>query len=72
MIRQLEAAEEAGTIRIAIDGISAIALTSAYKRLVEAQDDVLTILTFLCREKNLDPDKVVGFDDERGELIVRP
>lgn len=69
---RMTADEERGTVRVPVDGISAIALTTAYKRLVAAQDEIVTIQAFLCREKHIDMDRIVGFDDERGELIVRP
>lgn len=71
-VRKLRADEEVGTIRVPVDGISAIALRTAYQRLVAAQDEVVTIQAFLCREKGIDMERIVGFDDERGELIVRP
>lgn len=71
-VRKTNADDERGTVRVAVDGISAIALNAAYQRLVSAQDEVVTILNFLVRDKRLTPDQVVGFDEERGELIVRP
>ena len=71
MIHEMSAAEEAGTIRVPVDGIAALALASAYRRLKGAQDDVVTILAFLCREKQIEPTSVIGFDDEHGELVVR-
>lgn len=72
MIRQLDPTEEQGTVRVAIDGIAAIALTTAYKRVVAAQDEVITILDYACRDKGIEPRQVVGWDDERGEMLVRP
>jgi hypothetical protein len=70
--RRMTTDEEGGTFRVPVDGIAAIALRTAYGRLVAAQDEVVTIQAFLCREKGITPDQVVGFDDERGELLVRP
>jgi hypothetical protein len=70
--RRMTAAEERGTIRVPVDGISAIALRTAYRRLVDAQDEVVTIQTFLAREKGIRLEQVEGFDDDKGELIVRP
>ena len=70
-VRQMAPDEQQGTIRVAIDGISAIALRTAYGRLVAAQDEVVTIQAFLCQSKGIEPSQVVGFDDERGELLVR-
>jgi hypothetical protein len=64
--------DESGTIRVPIDSTTAMMLRTAYGRLVSAQDEVVTILDYLCREKGTTPDQVVGFDDETGELIVRP
>lgn len=69
MIEQLT--DERDTVRVPVDGVAAFALGQAYARLIEAQNDVVTILGYLSREKHLEPAKVVGFDDERGELIVR-
>jgi hypothetical protein len=70
--RKMRPEEEVGMVRVPVDGISAIALRTAYGRLVAAQDEVVTIQAFLCREKGIRPEQVEGFDDERGELIVRP
>lgn len=72
MIRKLTSEEEAGTMRVAVGGLDARYLTESYDRMRAVQDDLVTVLYGICRVRGLDPDDVVGFDDEHGELLVRP
>jgi hypothetical protein len=71
MIETLDPAIEVQCLRVPVEGIAAHAVTEAYKRLIAAQDDLTTILEFVCTNRNVKREDVVGWDNEKGELLVR-
>jgi hypothetical protein len=71
VVRKMAPEEQSGTIRVPVQGTDALHLTLAYRRMVQAQDDLTTVLFGICRLRHIDPASVVGFDDERGEFLIR-